>query len=202
MIQHMNTKMIYGTACCAIVGASVSVAQSELITFVHTGTGSGTLDGVEFFDAAFSITAIGDTDNRDVFSNAYSITHDSASIFIEGIGHLDLMASTRTFVNNSIGTVGFSRAGSSRTDLFNGPLEEPVFETWDMLSTIGPVTSSNGRLLQWDNSDSEIITDEGHLIFYFEENITTTFAAIVVPAPGGMLVMLGGLMACSRRRRD
>jgi hypothetical protein len=162
-----------------------------LITFTYTGTGAGTLDGAPFGSSAFTITAIGDTDNRQSFGSGFFINHDSASITIAGLGTFGFITATDTFVNNPINTPGFSRVNGG--DLYNGPVALP-FGSWDMLSSIGPVGGTMS-LLQWAGGVS---TSGGSLVFANSSG-QGTFAAVVgsrtVPDASSTLVLLGCVVA-------
>jgi hypothetical protein len=166
-----------------------SRAFAEPIVFVHTGIGSGTIDATPFFDAAFTITAIGDTDNRESTFGVFSTDHVTATIVIEGIGSLQFVTETRTFVNNDLSLVGFSRASDSEADLFNGP-DHAEFSTWDMLTSVGP-HSGEGLLLQWITDDVE--TTGGVLFFETAAVETATFQATVVPEPATLWTAAIGL---------
>ena len=106
--------------------AFAGMASAVPIKFVYTGTGSGSLDGVDFSSVTFTITSLGDTDDRQTYSAGYFIDHASASIDISGIGTVMFTTATRTFVNNLAQVVGFSRAGEFGADLYNGPFEFPT----------------------------------------------------------------------------
>jgi hypothetical protein len=126
----------------------------------------------------------------------------SASIDIVGVGAFTFLTPTRFFVNNLNDIVGFSRAGTSGLDLFNGPTDSQ-FGTWDMLSGIGPVIGQ-GYLLQW--SDTPMFTDKGILAFntaptaaLFEADATAP-----IPEPGAAVLLTMGLAAAGflvRKRR-
>jgi hypothetical protein len=123
---------------------------------------------------------------------------------IDGVGSLLFVSPTRTFVNNSLDLVGFSRAGSSGLDLFNGPTAS-VFASWDMLTSIGPISGS-GRLLQW--ASSPVVTTMG--ILRFQDGFPgATFRAQVgdeevVPEPTSLILFGGGLLLSGLlgRKRD
>ena len=180
------------TACIGMIAIN---AFAQMITMTHTGVGSGTIGDAPFFDRTFTITEVADTANRVSFSGGFSLDDSSASIAISGVGNFLFTSGTRTFVNNDIATVGFSRAGSQQQDLFNGPTD-PVFSSWNMLSSIGPITGP-GQILQW--TFSPVTTDGGILIFN-DAFTTVTFQATVVPEPSCIVMLLGGAVCWLRRR--
>ena len=192
-------------AVCAVTFWA-SPASADPITFIHTGSGSGSLDGVLFDVSEFTITATGDTSNRTsgMFPGIFIIPHDAASIDIVGLGTLTFTEDTETFVNNGNEVVGFGRF----FDLFDGPVD-PAFATWDMLSSIGPISGS-GALMQWAPG---VQTNLGLLVFdddtdddFTKWDIPTTFQAIVSPVPVPGAVVLGTLglgvagQLCRRRK--
>lgn len=181
-----------------LVGLASSLAAAAPITFIHDGSGNGTLDGVAF-SAVFTITATGNTDDRFDLGGGWETVHTSAVINIDGVGSFDFISPTRTFVNNGAQLVGFSRSEGvgNGLDLFNGP-NNAAFGTWDMTTSIGPIAGA-GNLLQWGSSPA-VETTGG--VLYFENFLTDAqFTAIVAPAPGALAFLaLGGLTATRRRR--
>lgn len=186
----------------SVVGAVAGSASAAQITFVHESSGSGTI-GTQSFGATapvnFTITATGDTTAAQSFGDGFWIDHVSASISIAGVGTFDILTGTRTFVYNLGQVVGFSRAGGTGLDLLNGPRLFPELGTWDMTTSLGPITGA-GEIIQW-NANPNINTSGGVLFINSTPDATVTFSATVVPAPGA--VALGGvaLLGASRRRR-
>src|SRR5262249_34690468 len=132
-----------------------AITTATPIQFTWTGMmDNGTLNGTDFPSSNFTITAIGDTSSRIHYGsptpNSYSIDNTSSTVTIDGIGTLQVLSATKTFVNNSAGgkVVGYSRPGTAGADLFDGP-KDTAFLSWDMLSSIGPI-SGTGTVLQWD----------------------------------------------------
>lgn len=181
-----------------------SAASADPITFIHTGSGSGVIGGLTFSDLDFIITAVGDTDDRVVLPNpatGWAIEHASANIEIVGLGTFGFNIATRTFLNTDLNTVGFSRSelgGLEGSDLYNGPMGNPVFDGWEMLTSIGPIIDSDFRIFQFFNG---IETSGGILDFTDQQSVSGTFTATVVPAPTAFaLLSLSGLAATRRRR--
>ncbi len=197
-----------GLLVVAVALAIPSEGLSALITFTHTGTGSGDIGGTGFTDAAFTITAAGNTANRLSYTNGFFIDHDSSSIAIAGVGTFSFITGTRTFVSNVSSTVGFSRAGTLGADLYNGPTDV-VFATWDMLTSLGPIPGFGG-LLQWNSSP--VNTSGGVLVFEDRAGIAATFQAVVqqeppevIPEPASAVIwtLLAAVVgvALARRRK-
>jgi len=174
--------------------------SADVITFVHECDTevTGTLDG-EPFEATFIITASGDTDDRENDNEVFWIDHTSASIAIDGVGTFDFVTATRTAVNTDGNFVAFLRSGG--LGLVFGPIH-PDFGTWDMLSSIGPLSSDDGIVLQWD--DEPVETSGGILVIDYQEEVSLTFTATVVPvAPTVALIGPAALFLTkyARRRR-
>jgi hypothetical protein len=182
---------------CLLFGAAQTLAV--LITFTHTGVGSGTIDTHSFSDASFTITAVGDTVDRYSFSNGnpntgYAIDHLTASISIVGVGTFNFTAGTRFFVSNTNQTVGFGR--DNGWDLFDGPTSS-AFSNWDMLSSVGTETGT-AWLMQW--SQSTPVTTDGGVLTFQNGSCSTTFTA-VVPEPATWSLLLLGIVALLGGRR-
>ena len=188
--------------CIGAVALAPVCAQAELITFTHEGLGGGSIGGDLFAPSEFVITAVGDTDDRELFpiGVGWFIDHTFASIWIDGVGSFDFLVPTRTFVNNElfpeIGVVGFAHGGGMGNDLFDGPAD-PAFASWDMLSSIGPI-SNDGFLLQWD-AGPPIETTGGTLVFD-TASTPVTFTA-VIPAPSVLAAFSVAGLGLRRRRR-
>jgi hypothetical protein len=177
--------------CVALALTGTCLAGT--ITFIHTGTGSGTIGSVSFTNASFTITETSNTSNIVTFTDGLSLDDTSASILISGVGDFTFITGTRTYVNNVFGTVGFSRAGITGVDLYNGP-SNSVFDIWNLATSIGPISGST-TLLQWGAPFTPVLTSGGILIF---DNAGTegTFQAILgagVPEPASWLLLAAGL---------
>ena len=196
-------KQIVGLLAVVMVLVLGINAHAIEIEFTHTGIGSGTLAGNGFFDCAFTIIALGDTDNRQAAGSLWWIPHDSASISIESLGLFEFNVYTATFVENYTLTAGLCRSdagGDYDMDLYDGP-SNALLGNWDMLSSIGPIADSDFELLQWDWPSVQ--TTGGTLEFYNEENISGTFEAKIIPEPSTLIMLGMGFVGifCVRRRK-
>lgn len=203
-----NTISIHRPVAFAIgLIASTTIIASALadqITLIHSGTASGTLNGIAFESTAFTITGIADTDDRVVTTGGgWAIEHQTSQIEIEGVGTFDFISKIRTWKSGQFASVGLGRSvngGVSGLDLLLGPSSNDELADWEMLTSIGPVTSL-GHAGQW-NVDPFIITTGG-IVILDSGPMDLTFTAIVVPAPGTALIGLAMLIARpGRRRRD
>jgi hypothetical protein len=184
-----------GILAALVLGLSTA-ASAAPISYVHTGFGSGTLDGVAFGSlapVAFTVTAEGDTDNvqacgGDCFTNDNITT----SIEIAGLGSFSFLTPLRYFSN---GVAGLSRAGVAGADLF---YSAPLPGAWDMTTSLGPLVGP-GALIQWNATP---VDTDGGVLSFNNGQPETTFTATVqaVPEPGS-LFLLGTALALAHVRR-
>lgn len=188
--------------------AFATCAAAEPITFVYTGTGTGSLNGNPFSDAAFTITGHGDTAARfdDGGAGVYWIDHTAADIAIAGLGDFTFITPTRTFVNNNVDLAGFSRTGLDGSDLYYAP-PDPVLEGWNMLSSVGPIAGT-GQIVQWDAAFNDPVLTSGGQLLMESGTPAATFQATVgvaaIPEPETYAMFLAGigfLGFIARRRR-
>jgi hypothetical protein len=179
---------------------AISSANAAPVVFTDQGSGTGTIGGLPFTRNSFTITGLGDTDNRVVNNPLVSLDLSSAEISLIGIGTFTFTTPTRfytrTVSNFATGTVGFARAGLDGSDLFDGPGAAQL-QGWDMLTSIGPI-AGGGYLFQWPNP--AVMTNAGQLVFD-ESSIAAVFSAQVVPEPSAILLALLALPALATRRR-
>lgn len=170
------------------------------ITLVHEGAGAGSLDG-NAFDAAFTIVATSDTDLYYGSRSGGTLPHLTTTISIAGVGVFDILVPIRTFLNRSEGVIGMAIAEGRIGDLFDGP-REFAFRSWDMVSSLGPV-SGVGRLLQWDYPGvvDPVFTSAGRLIFADQESDWRFTAIVDTPASQWLLVLGLGALGYRQTRR-
>src|SRR2546428_1356243 len=100
------------------------VVWATPIEFIHTGTGSGTIGATSFTNAAFTITEFSDTSSRQSCGGGCFFIDDAvATIAISGVRTFTFLTRTRTFVNQAISLIRFSRAGAGRDVVVQLPAE-------------------------------------------------------------------------------
>lgn len=199
----MKKLLFHAVAMLVLLSLGIT-AQANPITCTFTGRGSGRLGGTSFSDSNFTITAITDTVNRQVYGGnpgiIYTIENTSAYITIQNLGTYQFLIATRLFNHTGHGAVGFSRGGYYGGDLFY-MRDIPALSSWNMLTSIGPLNGETGSLTQW--GPSGVSTSGGILEFSDNAHLPSSFTAEVVPEPSSIIVLAGasvGLLGIKRRR--
>ncbi|GHE91880.1 PEP-CTERM sorting domain-containing protein [Thalassotalea profundi] len=175
-------------------------SNATLINFIYTGSGSGSIDGVDFDNATFVITEHSNTDDITACSSTCkTLKALTTTISIEGVGFFDFITETRTFSVNGI--IGFSRVLNGGLDLFN--LKSSAFN-FDLASSLAPITTT-AELKQWSRSPVET---SGGILEFKDADIFGTFEArlggisipTTVPGPSTLFIFALGLALLSIRR--
>lgn len=185
------------------VSAGAERAAASLITLVHEGSGSGTLDGTAF-SGAFTVTAtgdIGDVEALDpIFGPGVALEHDAAQIEIAGLGTFDLVTATLTVVNNDLRIVTFGAFNDPflpgqplPQDVLSGPTSA-LFDSYGLSSSIGPVSGSGNV-----QGVAEAIETSGGDLFFSGAATDAQFTAVVnhavIPLPAALPLLAAGLAA-------
>jgi hypothetical protein len=116
----------------------LGTARAEGITFTFDATGSGSLSGVEFNDAAFTITTASDTVNIvNCGSGVFSLDSGSADVAITGFDTVTILTPTRVFDNNSVSALGFSMASCRGGDFLD--IRNDAFASYVLDGPLGPI---------------------------------------------------------------
>ena len=194
----MKLKYLATLGLCAFgyVGSALAVP----ITFIHTGSGTGSIGSTAFTNAFFTITETADTNFRQDCGTGgacFFINDLSASIKIGEFSY-SFQTPTRTFVDQDLAFVGFGRAGENGQDLLGGPTDVQL-ANYSMLSSIGPITGS-GDLMQFNDPFDPVLTSGGRLLFDDQSGPFSFQATVtVVPEPSTYLLLIAGLVAVGLR---
>jgi hypothetical protein len=178
------TKHTLILAVLAAVAAWLVAAQAPAgtITVTQTGTASGTIGATQFTNADFTITLVGDTNNRTVLNqgqmSGYQIPDDSASISIQDVGVFQILSPTNMFNNTEFGAAGLTLTNVE--DLYD-EASSSVFSSWNMLTSFGPI-SDTAYLLQQYDPWSQVQTTGGEIQFTMSET-PSVYEASVTPVP-------------------
>ena len=184
------------TLACVLVSIAGSTAipgngWAAPVTYIVRGNGSGLMNGVNFADQDFTITASADTANI-MGGPIFVVINDSTQVAIDGLGMDDFTNEVQTVSNQLTDLAGFGDNGFSLGVQF---ANNPVFSSYD-LSTSLPETLGAPVF----NGGISFPTVNGSVTW--TDVTTVSFEAIVVPEPTtGVLWMVCGLLAIGYRRR-
>jgi hypothetical protein len=176
---------------------SVANAKAVPITYTETATISGSLNGVSFNNALFTVTGTGDTAAVTGSCSGVCSNVITAIFSVSGVGSGSLTGPYTAFAANSNGAVGI-QDGVDLIDTFNS-----AFNSYALSTSIGPITGTFGG-----NFGNSFPTSAGPLIYTNASN--STFTAVVggasaVPLPATLPLFATGLGALGllgwRRRR-
>lgn len=198
---HLTTRNVILMGCCFVAGVLLAsqTSNADPVTFSFTGTGTGAVGGNSFTNALFDISIMGDTNNSmpvPGFPNSTRVLSNSATVTINGT--VSQIIPQLSVFSNTGGFVGLALPPS--TDLILGP-SDPAFAPWDLTTSIGPITGE-ASFSNW--SSVTIGTSNGNLVFD-DDDIETTFTAVVTPVPEPGFVsglLLFAATGALRRRRS
>jgi hypothetical protein len=183
-------RRVLGAICVAVWALWAGQAAAALFTYDITGTGSGTIGGQTFSNAAYDLRLTGDTAN--LSGNAYNPL-SLATITIGGLSTFTFTSATT--LGHGVGgnqVVFFGFSGGS--DIFDFNLSSA---DWTALqfgscsscfaSTFGPLIGTNPFISQFAN----IGTSGGALTFTGSSNVA--FSSFAVPEPATWMLLIVGI---------
>jgi hypothetical protein len=190
--KKMKTRLAH----CAILAlvilalAGAGVAEASPVTYKEQFTGSGSLGAQTFADALVTITFLGDTDNIVGSLGLFTDAIGTANLTVAGLGTATFTDQLEAFDNQGfgVGAAGISLGTSSVLDTLNS-----VFATYDLQTSIGPVTGSS-----FIRPDLTFNTDLGG--FNLSSGGNSTFTAVVMPEPVSLTLFSLGLAGIAGRK--
>ena len=183
-----------------------SSAAAETITITESTTASGAIGGSQFSNQLITFTFVGDTSGvYDLIPDAiFRLPESSAvTVSVATVGTYSISDPIEAFTENS----NFSPAlvGAGFYDLNTGLdfyVLNPVFETYLLSGSIGPITSSADTF----SGEAANLTNGENLNFFSNGAITFTATVTGVsptPEPSGLVLLstgAAGFLAAARRR--
>jgi hypothetical protein len=194
-------------AACAIILAATS-AHAVVIDYDFTGVADGTLGGLTFTNAAFTITEVSDTSTEGNFGGGEISNTSTSATFTVGGSSGTLTGTLNEVIENQISGQGAIIFGQTNTIAgFAGEgLDNSFFETYGLTTATSVIPGSPPSF-----QSQTYATSLGNLVFTSASS--ASFQA-VIPSAGGvpeptswalMLVGFGGvgsILRSVRRRRS
>jgi len=180
-----------------ILLAGTGIANASQINYIFQATGTGSLGGTPFTDAAFTITVVGDTGNvQDAGGGLFLNVATSAQIVIEGFQPADFITPVGMFDYQPGNALGLQRA-PEMADILD--LLDPAFASYDLTTPIGPLVVEDPFIDQFNCERGCIETSQGEIDFSAMSAVT--FSATAVPEPATLVMMGAGILGLAGRLR-
>lgn len=176
--------------------------QAAPIAYHFSGIASGSINGTNFFNAAYQMSLL--TVTGDIASSGPNTLRTASSVLdftINGTaGTFNTPFTVFRTSNGGASVVGLTAVGGN--DLIG--IQNASLATYDLASSFGPITQSPPQIL---DALQPYATSAGALIFQPEPPATVTFHSVLnpspVPVPGALGLFasaLGGLFLLRRRK--
>ncbi len=172
-----------------------SIASAAQMTYVFSGTASGSVSGKPFSDVSFTVTAVADTASVPApTAGLISITPGTLTITNSAAAQSVTVANTFLFDNQNLQEIGF---GEGSDDIvFN----DPSFATYNLKTSTGPFfEASDPSIANW----VDMPTSKGDLTvtsltdLTFTATLASSAPTSAVPLPSAAGMSLVGLTLCA-----
>lgn len=151
------------------------------MNYTFAGAASGSLGSTSFNNATFTLTMTADTRAVTSSTNPCAVPSGVCQLFlvpatttIFSLPQQNQAATFTTtaeiFVNQTFPAVGLQRSGTQTSDMLD--IQDQAFATYDLKSSIGPVTSSSAVVAQFNCNYGCVETSMGVLTINSVSNLT------------------------------
>jgi hypothetical protein len=172
-------------------------ARPDPITYILSGTATGTVGATPFTNAAFTIRVFADTkDVTHPTPEVYFLEDITSTLEIAGFPFAAFTLPEHMFVTEP-DALGFQRSHDLGDDLLDIIDEQNAFATYDLRSSFGPVFEPFPQAVEQFTNEPTTI---GNVTFASARDVT--FRAIVVPEPSSLLLLGVGFSIALWYRRS
>jgi hypothetical protein len=182
-----------GLTLAILVLSTAHRADAIPITYTDTVTATGTLGASPFLNALVSVSLVGDSSTIFLGPRVFG----TATVDVSGVGTALFTDPLMWAIDNPRAAAGpLAGIADVTSFLFLLGTVNAAFETYDLQSSIGPVSGPvvfNPRIM--------FPTTLGNFVLTSVAGNTSTFTAVAVPEPASVVLLGIGLLLVYRARR-
>ncbi len=184
-----------GLLLISVLSVLVASCSAGTITYTDYATVSGTLGGIPFSNALFTVVMVNDTNNVLCGQGSCIIYGGTVTFSLSGFGGGGFIGNI-FLLDDQVGNPAFAAFGDNLTSSGGlGTINDPAFSTYDLTTAIGPIP---GPCV---NVGGPTETTLGELIYECNgDSVFTAALGAPVPEPGTLSLLGIGLAAAFRRK--
>jgi hypothetical protein len=197
-------RLVFASLTFALIFEGVHSAHAGIISYTESFLASGSLGGQDFANRSVTLMALGDTSTIFRAGELATVDAVTSTVSVAGLGtavFTDALTVFNISGTNFGGVFGLTDLNSANSgDILD--VRASSFETYDLVSPIGPINGSFDDYMSLNNPSG---TSAGDLIFTsVSDSVVVTASAVPEPSTLTMCGIAGavGLAVTMDRRRD